>query len=437
MRLALIRQRYTPYGGAERFLEGALEALLERNVAITLYTREWPQTRAAADRDRTSSIRSTSAGCGATAASRAPSAARSARPRPTSCSRTSGCSAATSTAPATACTPCGSTSACAARSLLSATRACALNPYHRYVLAIERRMFASPWLHAVICNSRMVQDEIRERFGVPDERLHVDLQRRRHRSRFTRACASTARGCAHATASRTTRRCSCSSAPATSARASRPRSTRWRELPEPVAPDRRRPREAPAPLRAPARALGVARAGDVRRPAGRPEALLRRRRRLRAADALRSVPERGARGDGLRAAGRHQHQVRRRRARRLAHDAGLVCAVARRRGSRGAHAHAARAGARERAWARTRRARCCRSPRGDDAEARAALQGAARGERRAARGVQGATRVARRPRRRRARPSPTREAPPLHGDGGLANEALPARRRPGAASRSL
>ncbi len=45
MRLAIIRQRYTPQGGAERFLEGALEALLERNVAITLYTREWPQTK--------------------------------------------------------------------------------------------------------------------------------------------------------------------------------------------------------------------------------------------------------------------------------------------------------------------------------------------------------------------------------------------------------
>ena len=45
MRIALIRQRYTPFGGAERFVEGALEALLERNVAITLYTREWPQTK--------------------------------------------------------------------------------------------------------------------------------------------------------------------------------------------------------------------------------------------------------------------------------------------------------------------------------------------------------------------------------------------------------
>ena len=45
MRLAIIRQRYAPAAGAERFFEGALEALLERNVAISLYTRSWPQTK--------------------------------------------------------------------------------------------------------------------------------------------------------------------------------------------------------------------------------------------------------------------------------------------------------------------------------------------------------------------------------------------------------
>ena len=44
MRVALIRQRYTPFGGAERFIESALAALIERNVAVTLYTREWPET---------------------------------------------------------------------------------------------------------------------------------------------------------------------------------------------------------------------------------------------------------------------------------------------------------------------------------------------------------------------------------------------------------
>ena len=45
MRLAIVRQRYAPAAGAERFFEGALEALLERNVAISLYTRSWPQTK--------------------------------------------------------------------------------------------------------------------------------------------------------------------------------------------------------------------------------------------------------------------------------------------------------------------------------------------------------------------------------------------------------
>ena len=49
MRPAVIRQRYTPFGGAERFLDNALQALIESGVAVTLYTREWrapqPQQR--------------------------------------------------------------------------------------------------------------------------------------------------------------------------------------------------------------------------------------------------------------------------------------------------------------------------------------------------------------------------------------------------------
>ncbi|HET9763016.1 MAG TPA: glycosyltransferase family 4 protein, partial [Casimicrobiaceae bacterium] len=47
------------------------------------------------------------------------------------------------------------------------------SPYHRYVLDIERRLFASPALRAVICNSKMVKEEIRDRFGFADERIHV------------------------------------------------------------------------------------------------------------------------------------------------------------------------------------------------------------------------------------------------------------------------
>src|SRR6267378_2085885 len=49
----------------------------------------------------------------------------------------------------------------------------ALNPYHRYTLAAERRLFESPRLRAVICNSRMVRDEIRAHFGTPEAKLHV------------------------------------------------------------------------------------------------------------------------------------------------------------------------------------------------------------------------------------------------------------------------
>ena len=45
MRLAIVRQDYHPDGAVERATERALEALLERNVAVSLYTRSWPQTR--------------------------------------------------------------------------------------------------------------------------------------------------------------------------------------------------------------------------------------------------------------------------------------------------------------------------------------------------------------------------------------------------------
>src|SRR5258708_11594598 len=41
MRVALVRQRYTAYGGAERFIERALGALGEQGVAVTVLARGW------------------------------------------------------------------------------------------------------------------------------------------------------------------------------------------------------------------------------------------------------------------------------------------------------------------------------------------------------------------------------------------------------------
>lgn len=67
-----------------------------------------------------------------------------------------------------------------------------LSPYHYYTCWAEKRVFASPQLHAVICNSRMVKDEIKQHFHFPEDKLHViysgvDTQTfhptlRRHRS---------------------------------------------------------------------------------------------------------------------------------------------------------------------------------------------------------------------------------------------------------------
>ncbi|MEO6927952.1 MAG: glycosyltransferase family 4 protein, partial [Casimicrobiaceae bacterium] len=173
MRLAIIRQRYTPFGGAERAVENALEALLERDVAITLYTRAWPQTKLALiepsiiDPFYLGSLwRDWGFQRGVC---RAVSKARldlvQSHERLCCCDifragdgvhavwldeRLRGASA------------------------LARLRV-RMNPHHRYLLSMEKRMFASPWLSAVICNSQMVRDEIRERFGVADSKLHVIL----------------------------------------------------------------------------------------------------------------------------------------------------------------------------------------------------------------------------------------------------------------------
>jgi UDP-glucose:(heptosyl)LPS alpha-1,3-glucosyltransferase len=52
-------------------------------------------------------------------------------------------------------------------------RALALHPFHRTALSLEREMFSSPRLKAVLANSSMVADEIVRHFGFPRERIHL------------------------------------------------------------------------------------------------------------------------------------------------------------------------------------------------------------------------------------------------------------------------
>lgn len=48
-----------------------------------------------------------------------------------------------------------------------------LNPYHIYVQHTERLMFESERLRAVICNSRMVKNEILSHFRINENKIHV------------------------------------------------------------------------------------------------------------------------------------------------------------------------------------------------------------------------------------------------------------------------
>ena len=170
MRIAIIRQRYTPFGGAERFVEGALEALLERNVAITLYTREWPQTKLQLLEPHIVDpfyLGGLWRDWGfARAVCRAVGHAHLDLVQ--SHERLLCCDIFRAGDGVHAVWLEERLKAAPAKRL-----SVALSPHHRYTLAMERRMFKSAWLSAVICNSRMVRDEIRERFNVPASKLHV------------------------------------------------------------------------------------------------------------------------------------------------------------------------------------------------------------------------------------------------------------------------
>ncbi len=169
MRLALIRQRYTPFGGAERFIERAVGALEKSGASITLITRAWkegegrraiivdPPYAGRLWRDASFS-RGVQAMLG-----------RERFDLVQSHERIPGCDLYRAgdgvhrqwldhrlkVAP------------------LAERIGIRLNPFHWYVCAAERKMFEHPALRAVICNSRMVAGEVGARFSIAPEKLHV------------------------------------------------------------------------------------------------------------------------------------------------------------------------------------------------------------------------------------------------------------------------
>jgi UDP-glucose:(heptosyl)LPS alpha-1,3-glucosyltransferase len=169
LKLALVRQRYNPYGGAERFVSRALAGLKGSGVQVSVVARDWERA-SAGDLIRCDPFYAgrlwrdwsfARAACRAIAARQFDLVQAHER--------------------IACCDIYRAGDGVHAQWLVNRARAqgslarvlTRLNPYHAYTLAAERRTFASPRLKAVICNSHMVAEEIRRRFGLADDKLHV------------------------------------------------------------------------------------------------------------------------------------------------------------------------------------------------------------------------------------------------------------------------
>jgi UDP-glucose:(heptosyl)LPS alpha-1,3-glucosyltransferase len=171
MRLGIVRQRYTPFGGAERFVERAIEALLGRGVRVQVFTRSWPAARTGSVEPVICNPYYVGGVWRDAGFARAVRAAL-ARDRPDivqTHERIAGCDIFRAGD--------GVHRAWLAERLRSGARserlAIAANPHHRYLLGAEAKVFADPSLKAVICISEMVRDDVRRHFEVPETKLHV------------------------------------------------------------------------------------------------------------------------------------------------------------------------------------------------------------------------------------------------------------------------
>ncbi|MBU0753447.1 MAG: glycosyltransferase family 4 protein [Gammaproteobacteria bacterium] len=173
MKLAVVRQKYTPFGGAERFVDRALGALAGHGTEVTLLCREWDGGEARFPVEIVDPPYSRLGGRKARDAgfARAIQDIIAARrfDLVQSHERIPGCHIYRA----------GDGVHASWLELRDATRGgaarfvTALSAWHRYTLAAEAAMFRHPDLRAVICNSRMVKDDIARRFGVPDEKLRL------------------------------------------------------------------------------------------------------------------------------------------------------------------------------------------------------------------------------------------------------------------------
>ncbi|MGQ3905185.1 glycosyltransferase family 4 protein [Mixta calida] len=170
-RLALVRQKYRPDGGAERFVSRALEALDSHNLELNVITRDWQGPIMPSwhihicDPFKWGRI------------SRERGFARAAR----QLWQTEKFDLVQSHERIPGCDIYRAGDGVHRRwleqraRLLPGWKAKRLftNRYHRYVMAAEREMYQAPELQAVICNAEMVKRELMEDFGLPANKIQV------------------------------------------------------------------------------------------------------------------------------------------------------------------------------------------------------------------------------------------------------------------------
>lgn len=175
MKIALIRQRYNPFGGAERFVERALSALRQEGAEVSLITRSWqgapieglrqiicdpPYSRMLGG--RAARDMSFSAAVQQVLAEESFDVVQ-AHERIPGCSvfrAGDGVHAAWLNHRSRVLGPLG-------RFFQD------ISPFHNAVLAAEKAMFEHPALQAVVCNSRLVAAEVAHFYQVPSDKLQV------------------------------------------------------------------------------------------------------------------------------------------------------------------------------------------------------------------------------------------------------------------------
>lgn len=175
MKIALIRQRYNPFGGAERFVERALSALAAEGAEISLITRSWQGApiegfrqiicdppysrmlggRAARDQSFCAAAQTVMASEHFDIVQ-----AHERIPGCTIFRAGDGVHAAWLQHRSRVLGPVG-------------RLAQKLSPFHTAVLGAEKAMFEHPALKMVICNSRLVADEVARFYPVAAEKLQV------------------------------------------------------------------------------------------------------------------------------------------------------------------------------------------------------------------------------------------------------------------------